>query len=253
VFSSPSSPPPPPSPPPRSPEHRQELGNTLKDPMTAVERASEITGVPIVTAKRSPCGTCPYRDTNCCVETALTPADGAHIMWQGKGQGGNRDGLPMLCHCGRNTKGAVPIWTSRLSEYRQCTGAQVLQQREALRYHEHGDSVIDATPSRGQSQAKALSEMKTISGQLASGEIGEETARAEIAGLGASARARPARMTRRGIARTVERMMGHPISLDAFRQLPRAVVLARAHPAISDSHIVHPDLEPPRPGEFKML
>src|SRR3954452_7947239 len=104
---------------------------TTRDVMRELEAASKRLGIPLSGAKPRACGTCPFRTKNHGVETELTPADGADRMWQGaRDAGGCRDGQPMLCHCGQNTKTFMATWVSDIPEWRQCTGAIVVQQRE---------------------------------------------------------------------------------------------------------------------------
>lgn len=49
----------------------------------------------------------------------------------------------------------------------------------------------------------------------------------------------------------VRRMFGRELSLSLFGVLNRRALAGATHPAINDASIGHPDIDPPRPGEFE--
>jgi hypothetical protein len=221
-------------------------------------KLSERTGVPIGPTRDHPCSTCPFRLCNAGVESAYAPADAINAVWQGwDGQEISvRDGSAMICHAANDARGskgrfATAAWLASMPEYRQCAGALVVQQREALRYHERGPGAIDDDPSRGARVAQLKELANAAKRALLADEISVAGYKAEIARLFRWARETPSRMTTAGVERVVRRMIGRPVTLERFRSFSRADVLKAAHPALADPAIGHPDLEPPRPGEFE--
>jgi hypothetical protein len=222
-----------------------------------IQRLSEVNGVPIGPTRDQPCSTCPFRICNANTKTAYTPPGAYDAIWQGHDglKEGVRDGPPMLCHAARDAKGvsgrfATARWLASMTEYRQCAGALVVQQREALRYHADGPAAVDNTESRGAKTGRLRRLSDEAKQAFLEDRISAPEYVSEVDRLIAWARVRPARMTIAGIRRVIERMFGRPVTLDAYRAMSRHDVLEAAHTALSDTAIGHPDLEPPRPGEF---
>jgi hypothetical protein len=223
-----------------------------------IKRLSERTGIPIGATRDHPCATCPYRLCNAGKESAYAPADALNATWQGH-DGMNisvRDGSTMLCHAANDAKSATNRyatvrWLETMSEYRQCAGALVVQQREALRYHEHGSGVVADEPSRGARRAQLRGLARDAGRAFLASESTEQGFRDEVARLTRWASEAPPRMTAAGIKRVAERLLRRSMTLTEFRRLPRDTVLKAAHPALNDPAIGHLDLEPPRPGEFE--
>jgi hypothetical protein len=107
------------------------------------------TGLPLTPPERWSCATCPWRlkyaktgnkhFTECCDLVSLAAWEGDF----GDGSTAAKDGMLLLCHGHINQDDREEDWDR--DELQFCASIVVVQQREAIRYHERGWLHVDQT------------------------------------------------------------------------------------------------------------